>query len=121
MQRIVLIITCLALNLSLFAQSGNNSILGKWTNEDKTRVIEFVANGATFDAIIREAEDKSLIGKKQISGLKTTDNTTFIEGTLYLIKRGKSSKCAAKLLGSDQLQLKASYAGLSKTQTWTKL
>lgn len=121
MQRIILIITCLTLNLSLFAQSDNNPILGKWTNEDKTRVIEFVENGTTYDAIIREAEDKSLLGKKQISGLKSTDGVNFLNGTLYIIKRGKSSKCSAKLLGSDQLQLKASYAGISKTQTWTKL
>lgn len=106
--------------INSFAQTTDNSILGKWTNEDKTRVIEFVKNGNAYDAIVRSAEDKSLIGKKQISGLTQKDATSFVNGTVYIFKRNRTAKCSANLNGKF-LQLQASMGLMSKSQTWTRL
>lgn len=113
--------------LSIFSISINAQILtidvikGKWTNEDKSRVIEFVQNGNTYEAIIRYDEDKSLVGQKQISGLQISGENTFKNGTVHIIKKGKSAKCTAKILSNNKLELRASNGLISKSQIWTKL
>jgi len=121
MQKIILILAGLLLSLNIFAQTGNDKILGKWTNEDKTRIIEFVKSGNAYDAIVRKTEDNSIVGKKQITGLKASGSTSFVNGTVFMIKKGKTAKCSATLLGDTRLNLKASYGILSKSQTWTKI
>jgi uncharacterized protein (DUF2147 family) len=105
----------------MYAQNGAEKILGKWTNEDKTRVIEFVQNGNTYDAIIREAADKNMIGQKQITGLRSVNDVDFSDGTVFIIKKGKTAKCTATRKGEHTLQIHASYGMMSKTQIWTKL
>lgn len=114
-------VTGLLFSLNIFAQTTHDKILGKWTNEENTRVIEFVKNGDTYDAIIRKAEDNSMVGKKQITDLKATGTTSFSDGTLHIIKKGKTAKCTASLSGDTRLELKASYGLLSKSQIWNKL
>lgn len=121
MEKVVLIICSLLVSLNIFAQTHHDQILGKWTNEDQTRIIEFVKNGETYDAIIRKATDNSLVGKKQITGLKPSSKQAFINGTVHLIKRGKTAKCSAELSGNNKLYLKANLGITSKTQTWKKL
>ncbi|MDF2551059.1 MAG: hypothetical protein K0R77_334 [Chryseobacterium sp.] len=121
MQKIILMVTGLLFSLNIFAQTTHDKILGKWTNEDKTRIIEFVKSGDAYDAIIRKAEDNSIVGKKQITALKATGTTSFADGTLHIIKKGKTAKCTASLSGDTMLYIKASHGMMSKTLTWTKL
>jgi uncharacterized protein (DUF2147 family) len=121
MQKMILLLTVLLFSLNIFAQSANDKILGKWINEDKTRIIEFVKNGDAYDAIIRTAEDNSIVGKKQITGLEASGTTLFVNGTVHIIKKGKTAKCSATLSGDAMLYLKATYGIMSKSQIWTKL
>lgn len=121
MQKILLMAAGLLFSLNVLAQTTNDKILGKWTNEDKTRIIEFVKSGDAYDAIIRKAEDNSLVGKKQITALKATGTTSFSDGTLHIIKKGKTAKCTASLSGDTTLYIKGSYGMMSKSITWTKL
>lgn len=109
------------LGMNVKAQVSQDKIIGKWTNEEKTRVIEFVKNGNYYDAIIRKAEDDSVIGKKQISGLKPAGNGSYTNGTVYIIKKGKTASCSAQITKDDLLNIKASYGMMSKTQVWTRL
>ncbi len=109
------------LGISTYAQSNNDKILGKWTNEDKSRVIEFVKNGSSYDAIINKAESSSLVGKKQITALKHSKENHYTDGTLHIIQKGKTASCSAKLVSDTKLALKASIGFMSKTQVWTKL
>lgn len=109
------------LGISMKAQTSGDGILGKWTNEDKTRVIEFVKNGTSYDAIIRKAENGSAIGKKQISGLKPNGENNYVNGTVYLIKKSKTASCSAQITKDNLLNIKASYGMMSKTQVWTRL
>lgn len=121
MQRVVSILTVVLLGLHVFAQAVNDKILGRWINEDQTRVIEFVRNGNNYDAIIRKADDKSLIGKKQITGLQSSGVTSFINGTIHIIKKGKTAKCTATLSADGKLYIEASYGMMSRSQTWTRV
>lgn len=121
MRKIILMVTGVLFSLNIFAQTTNDKILGKWTNEEKTRIIEFVKSGDAYDAIIREAEDNSLVGKKQITNLKANGTTSFVDGTLHIIKKGKTAKCTALLSGDTRLYLKGSYGLLSKSQIWTRI
>lgn len=102
-------------------QTGNTeTIIGKWTNEDKSRIIEFVRNGATYEALIRESDDKSLIGKKQITELKF-ENGRYRNGKIHLIKKNKTASCTARLLDDSTLELSAKLGLMSKTQKWSRI
>lgn len=101
------------------AQSNSDDILGKWTNEDKTRVLEFVKTGSDYEAVIKEAPDKTLVGKKQITGLK--HNNGSYKGSLYLPKRGKILPCTLTIKSDSSLQLSAKAGFMSQSQTWTKV
>lgn len=121
MQTISSALAGLLLSLHLLTQSGSDPLTGKWTSDDKSRVIEFVRNGKAYDALIREAADKTLIGQTQIAGLTTKDGKSFRNGTLFLIKKGKSAKCTARMLDGHTLEITGTVGLLSKSQTWTKL
>lgn len=101
------------------AQTNADSILGKWTNEDKTRVLEFVKTGSNYEAIIKEAPDKSLVGKKQITGLKYSNGS--YKGSVYLPKRGKTLPCTLTIKSDGSLQLSAKAGFMSQSQTWTRV
>lgn len=113
-------IALVVFGMSMKAQTSEDKILGKWTNEDKTRVIEFVKNGTSYDAIIRKAENGGVIGKKQISGLKPSGENNYENGTVYIIK-SRTASCSAQITKDDLLNIKASYGMMSKTQVWTRL
>lgn len=121
MQKLILFTIGFLMHFSVhtYAQT-NDKILGKWTNEERTRVIEFVKNGNTYEALIRSAEDPSLIGKKQITGLKNKGNE-YYGGTLHIFQKDKKLKCSASISSDNHLKLTASYGLISKTQTWKKL
>ncbi|WP_312901914.1 DUF2147 domain-containing protein [Chryseobacterium taichungense] len=119
--RIIFPLVFLILGMHVKAQTSQDKLIGKWTNEEKTRVIEFVKNGNYYDAIIRKAEDNNVIGKKQISGLKPAGNGNYTNGTVYIIKKGKTASCSAQITKDDLLNIKASYGMMSKTQVWKRL
>lgn len=101
------------------AQTNSEAILGKWTNEDRTRVIEFVKTGDGYEAIIKEAADRNLIGQKQITGLRYNNNG--YSGTLHLPKKGKTFPCTAHIEDNGKLELSARVGFMSKSQTWTRV
>lgn len=110
------------LGLNAYAQTVNSDkILGKWTNEDKTRVLEFVKNGSTYEAVIRSAEDKSLVGKKQITGLKVNGSNTYKDGTVFLFKKNSSAKCSITFVDTNKITIKATKGLYSKSQAWFRL
>ncbi|RXK85688.1 DUF2147 domain-containing protein [Filimonas effusa] len=114
-------ILALLCSLAAFARPDNDPILGKWTNASGNRVIEFVKNGDGFDAIIRKAEDSSLIGKKQISGLHKKNSTTYSDGTLYLVNQGKTAACSVVMSSPDLIQLTGKMGLFAKSQQWKRL
>lgn len=101
------------------AQTKADDILGKWTNEDKTRVLEFVKNGSIYDAIIKEAPDASLVGQKQLTGLSFSSSA--YKGKLYLPKKGKSFPCTVAIKSNGTMELTAKAGFMSKSQTWTRV
>lgn len=119
--RVIFPLVFILLGMNMKAQTSEDKLLGKWTNEEKTRVVEFVKNGNYYDAIIRKSEDASLIGKKQIGGLKPSGKSNYTNGTVYIIKKGKTASCSAQILKDGLLSIKASYGMISKTQVWTRL
>lgn len=121
MQKMIILTVSLFIGLCVFAQTDNDKILGKWTNEDKSRVIEFVKNGDAYDAIIRQADDESLAGKKQITSLQKDGSTTFKNGTVHVIKKSKTARCTAKLVNDDKLEITATFGMMSRKQTWSRV
>lgn len=101
------------------AQTSADNILGKWTNEDKTRVLEFIKSGDNYEAIIKESQDKSLVGKKQITDLKYGNGS--YKGNVYLPKRGKTFPCTLTIKSDGSLQLSAKAGFMSQSQIWTKV
>lgn len=120
-QKIKLVLGLLMLSINLMAQNPENNLLGQWTNESHDRVLQFVKQGNTYNAIIRKAKDHKMIGKEQISGLKQIDENTFNDGTLYLINKGKTVKCSVKMLNKNLMELKASSGFFSKSQQWQRM
>ncbi|SHJ88076.1 DUF2147 domain-containing protein [Epilithonimonas mollis] len=118
--KIIFPLVFLLMGINMQAQNSPDKLLGKWANEDKTKVVEFVKNGPSYDAVILKSEDKSLIGKKQITGLKFQHEGNYNNGTVHIIKKGKTASCTVKIT-KDQLTVKASYGIMSKTQVWTRL
>lgn len=101
------------------AQTNVDAILGKWTNEDKSRVIEIIKTGSSYHAVIKKAPDESVIGKDQLTGLVYRDGS--YTGKVNLPKKGKSYPCTATIKSDGTLQLTASAGFISKSQTWTKV
>ncbi len=101
------------------AQTNPDNILGKWTNEDKTRVLEFAKRGNFYEAVIQEAPDKNLIGQKQITNLRYDDGV--YRGNLYLPKRGKTLSCTISVKDNSKMELSAKAGMMSQSQTWTRV
>jgi len=108
-----------ALFTTAHAQTNADSILGKWTNEDKTRVLEFVKTGSNYEAVIKEALDKSLVGKKQITSLQYSYGS--YKGSVYLPKRGKTLPCTLIIKSDGSLRLSANAGFMRQSQTWTRV
>ncbi len=98
----------------------SDQILGQWTNEDRSGVLEFVKNGSDYDAIVRKAPIPDYIGKTQISSLKFQKDNRYEGGTFYAFKKGKTLHCAATLLSEDQLELKLSKGPVAQKRILTR-
>lgn len=108
--------------INTWAQQATNPILGKWTDEKGERMFEIVQNAnGSYDAIIRKAENRDVIGKKQITSLKASNNKTYQNGTIHLFSRGKTGKCSAKLLDAKTLEVTGKVGVFSKTAIWKKI
>ena len=105
---------------SASAQSLNDKISGKWVNDDQSRVIEFVRNGSVYDAIIIKAEDSTIIGKKQITGLVFTGKDTFQKGVLHIILKNMTVNCKVRIIGDSELEIIVSKGFISKSQIWKR-
>lgn len=121
MQKFVFLMLGVLLGISAGAQSTGDKILGKWMNEDKSRIIEFIKNGSAYEAVIRKAENQSLVGKKQITSLKYKKGNAYNGGTLHIFQRNKKVNCSAKFESDTKLELKASIGLMSTTQVWIKV
>ncbi len=110
-------------NITALAQTSTptaDTILGKWTNEDKTRTIEFIKNGTSYEAVIKDAPDRNIIGTKQISGLQF-DGKGYKNGKVYLPKKGKTFPCTVSLKADGTMELSAKAGFMSKSQIWTRV
>lgn len=121
MRKLILITVSLLMSIGLFAQNQNDKILGKWENKEKTHIIEFVKNGNTYEAIIRKSKNSSVIGKKQITGLRPSTKGIYVDGELFLYQKKTSVECSVKLVNDTKIEIKASKGWMSKTEVWTKL
>lgn len=115
-----LILLCITMTfVHAQAQNGPDAILGKWTNEDKTRVIEFVKTGSNYNALIREAPDRGVIGKDQLTNLSFREGS--YKGNVQLPKKGKSYPCTLRIKTDGSMELTAKAGFMSKTQIWTRV
>jgi len=104
---------------TVYAQNKADGILGKWTNKDKTRVIEFVKSGDGYDAVIREAPNANIVGRKQLTGVAYSNGT--YTGNVLLPKKGKSYPCTLKMKTDSTMELTAKVAFMSQSQVWTRV
>ncbi|MEP2276351.1 MAG: DUF2147 domain-containing protein [Reichenbachiella sp.] len=121
MQRLILLVAGVLLGINAYAQTTEDKILGKWTNPDKSRVIEFVKNGDNYEAIIRESDEASFVGKKQITNLSFEKDGAYEDGTVHILQRNKTADCTTHLLSIDELELKVSFGLMSKSVIWTRV
>lgn len=101
------------------AQTNADAVLGKWTNDEKNRVIEFVKTGDKYNAVIKEAPDNSIVGKNQLTDLVHKNGS--YSGKVYLPKKGKSYPCTVSIKSDGSLELTAKAGFMSKSQTWTRV
>lgn len=118
MKRLFFALVIILIGVKVSAQVSGDKILGKWINEDKTRIIEFVKNGSAYDAIIRKAENSDVIGRKQITQLVSAGEGTYNNGIIHVIKGNKTVNCKANLLTNGKLEIKGSKGLISKSQVW---
>ena len=114
---------CWGNNTTAHAQTSGvtgDTILGKWTNEDQTRTIEFTKKGASYEAVIKDAPDRNMIGTKQITGLQF-DGKVYKNGKVYLPKKGKTFPCTVSLKSDGTMELSAKAGFMSKSQVWTRV
>jgi uncharacterized protein (DUF2147 family) len=97
-----------------------DKIIGWWTDEGKTRIIEFVKNGDEYEAILRSAEQQDVIGGKLITGLRSDGKNRYHKGTIHLVKGGRTADCSVKFISETQIELKASIGKITRIRTWTR-
>jgi uncharacterized protein (DUF2147 family) len=119
-KRIITLLIFFIAGFTVYAQTMPDKILGKWMNEDKSRVLEFLKNGSVYNAIVRKAEDENFIGRQQIRGLKP-DGDAYEGGTINLFKRKKTAKCTIRFINNDLFEIQGSYGVISKSQRWSRV
>jgi len=120
MKKMTLFIASCLVTINMLAFNPSDKILGKWINENRTRIIEFVKTNHGYDAYIIHAENKSLNGRVQIEGLRPASPDLFVDGTAFLFSHNKKIKCEVHLEGSQKLYITGRYRLVSKTQKWTR-
>ncbi|MEM1358129.1 MAG: DUF2147 domain-containing protein, partial [Bacteroidota bacterium] len=119
MKNMLLIFGCLLFTAQISAQTGGEKILGTWTTPDQNQVLEFIQDGDTYTAVIRQADQVEAIGKTPISGLEYKGNGSYKNGQIYIPKRDMMANCSTKILNERELKLTIKVGMMSKKVTWT--
>lgn len=120
MYKVIFSFLLMLASFAAFSQNTKDPIVGKWVDDANDRTIEFVQQGDHFNAIILKAKDGFLVGKTQISGLQKSGLNAYKNGTVYVIKQGKTASCTAKMNGNNQLVITGKMGFFSKSQTWVR-
>ena len=114
--------------------AGHLSILGNWTNSQRTVVVEaFACNGdelcgrvvsANADAIsdAREAGTKNLVGTNVLRNYHRDRNDVW-RGTVFVPDMGRSFTSRMQLIGPDQLKVTGCLIGnfICKSDIWIRV
>lgn len=98
-----------------------DGILGRWTNEEKTRTIEFVKKDGHYEAfpINTGSNQPDTKGRAVISGLRY-DGRKYT-GQAYAPKHNRQFPCTIVLQDSDKMVLTGKVGFISQTRTWTRV
>ncbi len=137
-----LLVAILVTSVTLFAQSTstskNDAILGEWINAEKDAKFEiYKKDGKYFGKIIWGTGGDTKDSKNPDSKLRTRDligltilndfvfegKNTWVDGTIYDPKDGKTYSCKLTLTSPSKLDVRG-YVGVSvfgRTESWTKI
>ena len=137
--RYAVMIVCLFAT-GVFAESENDSIIGKWCVEDKTNMFDFYRTGNEYRArLIPLAKPSMLDTNNPVDSLKSRKlyGVTLIYGLVYDAKKnrwdggriynpenGKTYFCNCILMANGTQLLFRGYLGVSilgETRTWTRV
>jgi uncharacterized protein (DUF2147 family) len=121
MQKSILSFLFIMWSLVVFGQINSDPILGKWKSEHGDRTIEFIQKDNHFDAIVRDATDKTIIGKNQIVGLEKSKDNNYANGEIIIIKNVKKGNCSAILVNVNELDISGKMGFLSRTTKWFRV
>lgn len=98
-----------------------DGILGRWTNKEKTRTIEFVKRDGVYEAfaVPSGTNQPDTKGRAVISGLRY-DGKKYT-GQAYASKQNRQFACSIVLQGSDKMELTGKVGFISQTRTWTRV
>jgi uncharacterized protein (DUF2147 family) len=102
----------LALLLLLISSSFSpDSILGKWTNADKSKELILAKNGDTYTGTSE--------GKEILQHL--VYNNGSYTGKVFLPKRNQTFPCTITLKGDDTMEITVKAGFMSQTKVWTRI
>ena len=96
-----------------------DAILGRWTNEEKTRTIEFIKKDGRYEAFPIIDNQPNTKGRAVITGLRF-DGKKYT-GQVYAPKQNKQFPCSIVLQGPDKMLLTGKAGFMSQTKTWTRV
>ena len=119
-----LLIACCLGALRSTAQTDSTQadrILGRWTNEEKTRTIEFIKRDEVYEAfpVLPGSNQPDTKGRAVISGLRY-DGKKYT-GQAYAPKQNRQFACSIVLQGNDKMVLTGKVGFISQTRTWTRV
>lgn len=114
----------LVFGMTTFAQTQADDIVGKWLiGSGEAQVEIYKNNNKYFGKIIKvnstEKNAQKALGKEIIKDLEFQDGQ-WVDGTIFIIKRGKTADCEVELSGNT-LTINVSVGMASRSQTWTRL
>ncbi len=121
MKKSVLWIVCMLWAFASFSQNSSAKILGKWTNDDQTRVWEIIQEGENLEAIVIKSDAPEYIGKKQITGLTFQKADTYSKGEIHIFQKDETLDCSIKLLNKTQLEITVKKGLFSQSNIWTRV
>ncbi len=135
MKQVLMTLCALFITVALYAQS--DPILGKWQNPSGEGRIEIYKKGEKFygklywikDSAKKDAKNpdpklrtRNIQGLEILSGF-VKESKTYVDGTIYDPKSGKTYSCKMTLKGNDKLDIRG-YIGISmlgRSETWTRI
>jgi len=140
MKHLILLLLTFSFLNNIQAQEPSDKIVGSWFNEDKTSEIEIYNVSDTYSGKIvwlaklennsnlhprdknnpnPELRNRYILGMDIINRLQYSDGK-WVNGTIYLPKRGIYADCKVELLSNGWLKIIVSKSGFTKTQIWTR-